>query len=249
MESTRIVVTSKLTKCIISPIGLLFLLAFLSSCGNAKALSTGAVKQAEMLGDKMFAGGAPNDITLTYRLQIYQARTALQKKKYKLAKQEAQAATGEAERIIKKRAALAADVQERLKALWYIIEHDTFPRKTLVESCFEVRKAIENKQYEKAELLVAEAERNLRQELKIKARTDIVIQAPPEYFKENKFIPVYEETGETGLSGKVLEEIVNPENAVFIESKWVSPETRYVRVAFTTKGVTVTGWVEGRFVY
>jgi hypothetical protein len=245
-------VTSKLIKCFISLVSPLLLGTFLiliSSCGNAKVLANGNVKQAENLGDKMYAAGAPEDMTLAYRLHLHQAQTALQNKKYKVAQQEAQAATDEAERVIKKRDALAADIQERLKALWYVIEHSTFPRKTLVEDCFNAQKAFDKKDYEAAAIIVAEAEANLRLEVRIKERVEVVIKAQPEYLSINKYIPIYEEVNEPGSSSKVIEKIADPIDATFIESKWMSPDLRYVKVSFTIKGVKITGWVEGRFVY
>ena len=219
------------------------------SCGNAKVLAQGAINRAEIVGEKMRSNGAPEDMTISYRLHFHNARTAMEKRRYKVAQQEALAATDEAERIIKKREAIAAEVRERLKVVWYCFEHQTFPRKVFVQDLFAAKEAIDNKEYERALQIVSDLESKLRMEVRGNERVNIVIQAPFEYFNQNEYIPVYETADASGLSGKVLEKIKMSTNAIFIESKFVSPDVRFVKVTFVSKGVQITGWVEGRFVY
>lgn len=242
----------KLIRCItrlVTPICLASCLILIISCGNAKVLAEGAIKQAETVGEKMRSGGAPEDMTIAYRLQMHNAQAAMKKKRYKVAQQEAQAATEEAERIIKKREAIAENAQERIKVVWNGLEHIPFPRKLQIEGCFAAQKAFDNKDYEKALQIASDLESRLRVEAHDNDRVNVVIQAPFEYFRQNEYIPVYETATATGLSGQVLEKIKLSTNAVFIESKFASPDVRFVKVTFMVNGVQVTGWVEGRFVY
>ena len=242
----------KLIRCSIKPViavCLAFCLILLISCGNARIMAEGSIKQAETVGEKMRSAGAPEDTTIAYRLRLHNAQAALKKRHYKAARQEAQAATEEAERIIKKREAIAGNAQERINIVWDGLEHIPFPRKLLIEDCFAAQKAFDSKDYEKALQIASDLESKLRVEAHDNSRVNVVVQATSEYFTQNGYIPVYETANATGLSGKVLEKIMVSTKAVFIGSKFASPDVRFVKVTFTVNGAQVTGWVEGRFVY
>ena len=220
-----------------------------TSCAKARLAAEDAVKRAEVIGVELRERKISRDMLLSYRLHMHQANELFKKKKYKKAMQEADAAVAAARSAIERRDALEANVQEKLKEMWFLIEHDPFPGRTVVEMCFAAQEAADAGKLERAVKILLQAENRLSMQIKMTRGRKIIIQATNEYYKKNRFIPIYAKMDASGSAGDVVAEITDATDAKFIESKWLSPDTRYVKVSVNIDGGYVTGWVNGRFVF
>ena len=224
-------------------------LSLVISCGRAKIAAQDAVKRAESTGELLNETNAPDKMTLSYRLHLQQAQLAMKRKKYALAREEAEQAAGLAENILQQRKALKENVKKRLDRLWSYIEHEPVPRESVVVACFNAREAYEEKRYEKADGFLSDAERQLRLAVGIGRGKMVYIQGTVKYFDKYKFIPIYKSLGEEGLEGDIVAKFKEGRKVKFIRSVWITPNSRYVNISFNYRGAKIAGWVDGRFVH
>lgn len=220
--------------------------------GCAPKVNPGAIKAVEdavSMEEQLKAHEIPDSQTTEYRVHLRQAKQALDSKKYDIAQREAEAARLSAQRLIDDREKLINEVNKKLKDLWMFIEREPFPKKSVVEACFNARAALEDKRYEQAWGFVEEADRMVRFEPTITRRDTVIVQADQMYYRNFQYIPVFERFEGSKLAGEEAGQIYEATDAKFLESFWVLPTQRFVKISYAARGAYVTGWVEGRFVF
>lgn len=247
---TSIMSTTRKARLIRAAITWLFTLVAVCgifSCAAAMENAQEATRRAEEEGRRLEEMRAPENITLAYRIHMKKAQAALEKKKWAEAQEMAEAAEKDAQRIIETREALAEDLKSRLEKLKKSLETKARPRKSLVTGYFDALEALENHEYEKADVILTEVETMIMREIKFKTNDEIIVQAPIAYY-DSKGIPLYESVSDDGTPGKIIVNFNDAVKGEFLGSKLISRDKVFVRISVYFNQRQYRGWVEGRFV-
>ncbi len=225
----------------------IFCFTTITSCGAPKTVAADAVNKAEIAGKRLEENNVPRDKTLYYRMHVKQAKSALEKKKYTRAKEEADKAKQAADNVLENRRVLRERVKRQLNEMWRIVEGEPYPSEATVNACFAAQTALEENRLEKAQSILRTARKRAGMQVKITSSKTVVIQASDSYYKKKDYIPVYEKIVENRPTDMILK-MDEPSRAEFLGSKWVTPDLRYVKVRIETREADYIGWVEGRFI-
>jgi len=234
-------------RCIYVGLISVFSLTALAACGVSKTVAAEAVNKAEAAGRRLRENNVPADKSLYYRIHMEQARTALEKRKYAEAREEADVARRAADSLLENREILRERAERELKEMWLLAENDPHPAEAMVRSCFAAQQALENNRLEEALSALQLARKRVGMRVMISSSQTVIIQASDSYYKNKDYIPVYGELDGNRLRGLILK-LDKPARARFLRSRWISPGVRYVKVRIEARDADYTGWVEGRFV-
>lgn len=220
----------------------------LAACGPGLVGAREAVNRAQEQGRQMQSTNTPNETTLSYRVHLKAAETAIEKHRYKEAINEASTAEQEAKRVLQKRRQLADDLQLRLAAVRKVLETQARPSSTILEFYFSALDAVQKQEYEKADKILSELETLVLREMPAVIRAKLVIQANEWYYEQKNIVPIHANIAENGEPGAVIFELDHPVQAAFLGSRLVSRDTIFMRVYIEDKKFTGEGWVERRFI-
>lgn len=223
------------------------ILCALLACSQTKTVAQKTVAQAEQLEARLAEENVPEDVTLSYRISLSNARKAYEKGRYAEARKEGEAAIAEVERIFKSRETLSNDLRLRLERIKLVIQSQPHPSSLVLDSYFNALEAFGEKRYEECNKIAVELETALIREVRI-ADPVVAVQANQWFYESKGFIPVYASVSDNGEPGEVVFQLKKPVRAKFLGSKIFTRELYFVHISIGDGQGRVEGWVEKRFV-
>ncbi len=237
-------------------------------CGPKRQEVEKMLKEARAAGLELDKDGPSNAETFNYRNLIRGAEIALEKEEFEKALNQARIARREAARVIKERKAKKKEVSREITDTMKKLNSVTSP--SLPDSrdpFFRARIAFGRRDYQKAGELIQKARESLEREAHTDWEKRLALDKIPQklkvafWKKKKKVIPIYEKvTKDCRFRGKVLGYVRLGSEVEFIESNWVTPLERCLKIRTIKplggrtsvlpgkKFKPVTGWIQGHFV-